>query len=80
MDREINKEMDMKDVIKKLEAKHKHAVRNVDHYAEHENLAKTDEARAFYASEKNFWLGMASGLHGALAVVVQEELTGGTPF
>ena len=70
----------MKDVIKKLEATYKDASRQFDHYVEQESLAKDDEARAFYSGEKNFWLGMASGLHGALAVAVQEEVTGGTPF
>ena len=70
----------MENVIKKLDATYKDASKQFDHYFEQERMAKDDDAREFYSREKNFWLGMANGLQQARAVVVQEEVTGGTPF
>ena len=72
--------MSMRDVIENLEAKHKHAERQIDFYAEQESLAKTDESREFSTKERLFWLGISYGIQGALVVVEQEEVTGGNPF
>ena len=72
--------MSMRNVIKKLEAKHERAERRADFHAKQEAKAKSDESREFNAKEKNFWRGIAYGIGEALAVVVQEEVTGGTPF
>ena len=70
----------MRDVIKKPEAKHERAERRADFHAKQEAKAQSDESRAFNAKEKAFWLAVAYGIGDALAVVVQEEVTGGTPF
>ena len=72
--------MSMRDVIKKLEAKHEAAERQVSEYDELVLKAKDEDARMRYLVEKNFWLGMAYASQAALAVAVQEEVTGGTPF
>ena len=61
--------MSNKEIIENLEAKHKHAERQVDFYAKQEKLAEDDEKRAFNTGEKMFWLGISYGVQGALGVV-----------
>ena len=70
----------MKNLIKKLEAQSSAAKDQIDFYSDMEIQAQNDKARREYEIEKNFWLGMRHAANNALAMVVQEEATGGSPF